>query len=74
MPLTGLAIGNGKVLVAAVRAGCGQESLLSWAVAGEIYSLSRASHRACNSKSEIEWIFICRSSLAILSKTAVSSM
>jgi hypothetical protein len=35
MPLTGLAIGNGKVLVAAVRAGCGQESLLSWAAAGE---------------------------------------
>jgi len=72
MQLTGLAIGNGKVLVAAGRAGCGQE--LSWAAAGKIYSLSRASHRACNSESEIEWIFICRSSLAILSRTAVSSM
>ena len=74
MPLTGLAIGNGKLLVAAVRAGCGQESLLSWAAAGEIYSLSRASRRACNSESELEWIFICRSSLAILSKTVSYSM
>jgi ABC-type uncharacterized transport system YnjBCD ATPase subunit len=31
MPVTGLAIGNGKVLVSTGRAGCGQESLLSWA-------------------------------------------